>query len=134
MAENRMLVTAAVVNSFGALLLLVGAWVQARVAYRAHVQHRDLEIWVGENHKTASPGVDAPGRGRYERVTTCPGPHFVEPDPHGSLGEVAATLPFLPTPQTFLRRQTFAGWYGWHFIFLGGVLVLCGSVISGLAA
>jgi len=42
-----MLVAAAVLNSLGALLLLVGAWVQARVAYRAHQRERNVGTAVG---------------------------------------------------------------------------------------
>jgi hypothetical protein len=44
-------------------------------------------------------------------------------------------LSFLPSLRTFREhRLTFAGWFGWELIFLGGALVLAGSILAAVDA
>jgi hypothetical protein len=129
-----MLLAAAILSSIGGLAILAGAWVQAREAYSAYKAHRDVKVWVDDKDKTPDPRHDSPRSGGYVSVTICAGPHFLGADPEGSLGEVPVKLRFLPTPRTLFQQQTFAGWYGWNLVFVGGTLVLAGSVVAAIAA
>jgi hypothetical protein len=44
-------------------------------------------------------------------------------------------LSFLPSIRTIREHQaTFVGWFGWELVFVGGVLVLAGSIIAAIAS
>jgi hypothetical protein len=118
-----MLLAAAILGSIGSLFILGGAWVQARAAYQEHVKHYrypDLNVSVGPEGFLV---LDPPGVSGQFRIRQCVG-HIDD-----------APLSFLPTLGTMHRREaTFAGWYGWLLVVLGGFLVLVGSVIAAIGA
>ena len=141
---RRMALTAAILNSIGALAILIGAFVQARQAYDQHELHRRLRhvmMWRDRDDYLvpAVPGIWArvvnpvvtaeavkdvlAADPSSIRVALCDEDHF------------EGKLPFLPSPRTFREHGvTFAGFFGWELIFAGGALVLVGSILAAIDA
>lgn len=138
-----MALTAAILNSLGALAILIGAWVQGRQAYDQFSRHRkqgDVKVSRDEYGylvpavplvwaNVVKPVVTREaverilGAETEVRVPVCDRDHFDE------------DLSFLPSPRTIREhRVTFAGWFGWELIFVGGALVLVGSILMAVDA
>jgi hypothetical protein len=138
-----MALTGAIINSIGALAILIGAFVQAWQAYQQHELHRRLGhvlmwrdaddyvvpmppgIWAGVVAPVVVPEAVSEIRAANPatlRVAVCDEHHF------------EGSLPFLPTPRTIRDQSvTFSGFFGWQLIFLGGLLVLVGSILTALS-
>jgi hypothetical protein len=85
-----------------------------------------MNIWCPGCHGTY------PFRARnWSEPGKAPGAHV----PQRDVTFEGGPLSFLPSIRTIREHQaTFVGWFGWELVFVGGVLVLAGSIIAAIAS